>query len=42
MNDSNDLRDKKEELGLLCYKVLSQLVFRTVKFKKWIDEVDLN
>ena len=34
MNDSNDLRDKKEELGLLCYKVLSELVFCTVKFKK--------
>lgn len=25
MNDSNDLRDKREELGLLCYKALSKL-----------------
>ena len=34
MNGSNDIRDKREELGLLCYKVLSELVPLHCKLQK--------
>ena len=34
INDSNDIRDKREELGLLCYKVLSELVPLHCKLQK--------
>ena len=34
INDSNDIRDKREELELLCYKVLSELVPLHCKLQK--------